>query len=156
MPVYTEPAFIAFPSLSAVAEMRRARRSGCFPCAMADRSGRSRCPTTTSSSSSSSSGGGIRRGGGLGGEGRLDLRPPTVIATGCWGGSIGTDDAEDGPATCEADACIDATSWRCRSLFAAESNRGGVERMRRPGGGEPDREMRCAQSPCFEFDSVVK
>ena len=110
MPVKTEPAFIAFPSLSVVADIRRWRRSGCFPFAIADRSGRSR---------SSSSGGGIRRGGGLGGAGggwwRLDL--PTVIATGFGAGSSGKDD-EVGPATCEADACIDATSWRCRTLFA--------------------------------------
>ena len=97
---------MAFPSLSVVAEMRRGRRSGCFPLEMADRRGRS-C---------SSSGGGIKRGGGLGAD--LRLGPPTVIATGCGGGSSGMD--EDGPATCEADAWIDATSWRCRSLFAAK------------------------------------
>ena len=87
---------MAFPSLSVVAEMRRTRRSGCFPLEMADRSG-----------GSSSSGGGIKRGGGLGGD--LRFGPPTVIATGCGGGrERGMED--DGPATCEADACIDATS----------------------------------------------
>jgi hypothetical protein len=38
-------------------------------------------------------------------------------------GSSGKDD-EVGPATCEADAWIDATSWRCRSLFAVAEGRG--------------------------------
>jgi hypothetical protein len=100
---------MAFPSLSVVAEMRRTRRSGCFPLDMADRRG-----------GSSSSGGGIKRGGGLGAA--LRFGPPTVIATGCGGGRSDTE--EDGPATCEADAWIDATSWRCRSLFAAEGQKG--------------------------------
>ena len=69
----TEPAFIAFPSLSAIVEIRYARLSGRSPCAMADRSGRSRSTTT------SSSGGCIRRGGGLRGEVLFGLRLLMVI-----------------------------------------------------------------------------
>ncbi len=52
--VYTEPAFIGFPSLSVVAEMCRTRRSGYFPLEMTDRRG-----------GGSHSGGG-KHGGGLG------------------------------------------------------------------------------------------
>ena len=99
---------------------------------MADRS-------TGRSGSSEESRGGIRRGGGLGGgTGRCFDDPPTVIATGCGGGSIGREEAEDGPATCEADAWIDATSWRCFSLFAEESRRTQKRQTKRGGG---DREM---------------
>ena len=98
------------PVLISDPEMHSWWRSGSFPCALADRTGQSL---------SSSCGGGIRHGGGLGRDGRFF--PPTVIATGFGGGSIGTEDTDDGPVTCDADACIDATSWRCLLLFAAKS-----------------------------------
>src|SRR6266702_2719279 len=123
---------MGFPSLSALAEMRRTRRSGCFPLEMADRR-----------SGGSSSGGGIKRGGGLGAD--LRFGPPTVIATGCGGERSGTD--EDGPATCEADACIDATSCRCLSLFAAKGQdivRTARQRVNRLGKYEPSRSLKSA------------